>query len=272
MSARRITLHSVIHTTFRSVASVRWSTYHTSSRKRSAHEIALRPWHWAQPVQDVAPGQLWLGNPSQTQPLSFDLVCDLRGTGARPAVPVRGVRGEVVWLHAPGLRLQRQRPKDHARFERVLRCIPVYGCPDNTMVVDLEEEEGEKYITAMNRKDGILTIRTKAIILAMGCGPLLAWKRADLLPALQRLWLAGGVAVLVFLVLSATRLSQAPADAPGAVWTEVPYLSSSAMTAGVMELTYRLEDFAAERLRLRITLHGSFNARPWATNLRTVVL
>ena len=24
--------------------------------------------------------------------------------------------------------------------------------------------------------------------------------------------------------------------------------------------------------RLRITLHGSFNARPWATNLRTVVL
>ena len=37
------------------------------------------------------------------------------------------------------------------------------------MVVDLEEEEGEKYITAMNRKDGILTIRTKAIILAMGC-------------------------------------------------------------------------------------------------------
>ena len=41
-------------------------------------------------------------------------------------------------------------------------------CLTDTMVVDLEEE-GEKYITAMNRKDGILTIRTKAIILAMGC-------------------------------------------------------------------------------------------------------
>jgi AraC-like DNA-binding protein len=35
------------------------------------------------------------------------------------------------------LRLQRQRPKDHARFERVLRCVPVYGCQDNTLVVDL---------------------------------------------------------------------------------------------------------------------------------------
>ena len=43
------------------------------------------------------------------------------------------------------------------------------SCLTDTMVVDLEEEEGEKYITAMNRKDGILTIRTKAIILAMGC-------------------------------------------------------------------------------------------------------
>src|SRR3989344_2674169 len=50
-------------------------------------------WHWAQPVQDVAPGQLWLGNPGQTQPLSFDLVCDLRGTGARPPPPGRGGRG-----------------------------------------------------------------------------------------------------------------------------------------------------------------------------------
>ena len=62
------------------------------------------------------------------------------------------------------------------------------------------------------------------------------------------------------------------ADAPGAVWTEVPYLSSSAMTAGVMELTYELQHFAAERLRLRVTVHGSFNARPWVTNLRAVVL
>ena len=32
----------------------------------------------------------------------------------------------------------------------------------DTMVVDLEEEEGEKYITAMNSKDGLLTIRAKA--------------------------------------------------------------------------------------------------------------
>ena len=65
---------------------------------------------------------------------------------------------------------------------------------------------------------------------------------------------------------------QAKADAPGAQWTDVPYLSSSAMTAGVMELTYELQGFAAERLRVRVAEHGSFNARPWVTNLRAVVL
>ncbi|CAH0351438.1 AraC family transcriptional regulator [Aquabacterium sp. CECT 9606] len=34
------------------------------------------------------------------------------------------------------LRLQRQRPKDHAKFEKVFRCTPVYGCEDNALVVD----------------------------------------------------------------------------------------------------------------------------------------
>ena len=37
----------------------------------------------------------------------FDHVFDVRGLGARPDLPLRGVRGEVLWLHAPGLRLRR---------------------------------------------------------------------------------------------------------------------------------------------------------------------
>lgn len=35
------------------------------------------------------------------------------------------------------IRLQRRKPKDHARLEKLLRCVPVYGCEDNTLVVDL---------------------------------------------------------------------------------------------------------------------------------------
>ena len=31
----------------------------------------------------------------------FDIVFDVRGVGARPALPVRGVRGELVWLGLP---------------------------------------------------------------------------------------------------------------------------------------------------------------------------
>jgi AraC-like DNA-binding protein len=34
------------------------------------------------------------------------------------------------------LRLQRARPREHAVFEKVLRCTPVYGCADNRLVLD----------------------------------------------------------------------------------------------------------------------------------------
>lgn len=34
------------------------------------------------------------------------------------------------------IRLQRARPHDHDRLERVLRCVPVYGCADNAIVAD----------------------------------------------------------------------------------------------------------------------------------------
>lgn len=64
----------------------------------------------------------------------------------------------------------------------------------------------------------------------------------------------------------------AQSDAPGAPWVEVPYLSSSPQTAGVFELTYELENYTADRLRLRVTSVGSHTARPEVRNLRAVVL
>ena len=39
----------------------------------------------------------------------------------------------------------------------------------NTMVLDLSAEGREKMVTAMNREDGLLTLKSKAVILAMGC-------------------------------------------------------------------------------------------------------
>lgn len=55
-------------------------------------------------------------------------------------------------------------------------------------------------------------------------------------------------------------------------WVEVPYLSSSPQTAGVLELTYRLQDVSADRLRVRLLLSGSHSARPEIANLRVVVV
>jgi glycine oxidase len=54
-------------------------------------------WDWQRTVAEVRQGELVFdGAPSQR----FDWTFDVRGAGARPALPVRGVRGEIVWLHA----------------------------------------------------------------------------------------------------------------------------------------------------------------------------
>jgi glycine oxidase len=60
-------------------------------------------WRWSERVDQVEPGVLHV----RGQALGFDWVFDARGTGARPQLTVRGVRGEIFWLHAPGVRLRR---------------------------------------------------------------------------------------------------------------------------------------------------------------------
>lgn len=59
--------------------------------------------HWGQSVDTVAAQHLQVGS----QRVDADWVFDVRGTGARPQLPVRGVRGEILHLHAPGVRLSR---------------------------------------------------------------------------------------------------------------------------------------------------------------------
>ena len=59
--------------------------------------------HWGAVVSRAEPGALHTVRGT----VKADWVFDLRGTGARPQLPVRGVRGELVHLHAPDLRLHR---------------------------------------------------------------------------------------------------------------------------------------------------------------------
>ena len=91
-------------------------------------------WHWASPVQRAGPGTLDTPQGERV----FDWVFDVRGTGARPELPVRGVRGEIFWLQAPGLKLRRPLRLLHPRHR-------VYLVPrqDDIVVVGASEIESE---------------------------------------------------------------------------------------------------------------------------------
>jgi len=91
-------------------------------------------WHWGVTVNAVEAGVLQVGD----APHRFDHVFDVRGVGAKPALPVRGVRGEVFWLHAPGVPLHRPVRLLHPRHSVYL--VPR---PDDVIVVGASEIESE---------------------------------------------------------------------------------------------------------------------------------
>ena len=92
-------------------------------------------WRWNQRVETVAPHTL---HTDDGTPHRVDLAIDVRGLGARPALPLRGVRGEVVWLHAPGLRLLRPLRLLHPRHR-----VYVVPRPGDLFVVGASEIESE---------------------------------------------------------------------------------------------------------------------------------
>lgn len=89
-------------------------------------------------VQRVAPGTVQTGTGSTAHTHHFDHVFDVRGLGARPDLPVRGVRGEVFWLHAPGVQLQRPVRLLHPRWR-----VYVVPRPGDIVVVGATEIESE---------------------------------------------------------------------------------------------------------------------------------
>lgn len=92
-------------------------------------------WRWGQVVERLEPGRLHLAG-AATQ--DCDWAVDVRGLGARPELPMRGVRGEVVWLQAPGVTLQRPIRLLHARHR-----VYVVPRPDHHFVVGASEVESE---------------------------------------------------------------------------------------------------------------------------------
>lgn len=93
-------------------------------------------WRWGRAARHVQPHAVMLDDGER---LDADLVIDTRGLGARPEVPaLRGVRGEILWLHAPGVQLRRPVRLLHPRHRVYL--VPR---PDDQIVVGASEIESE---------------------------------------------------------------------------------------------------------------------------------
>lgn len=71
-------------------------------------------WHERTPVDSVEPERIVCGGES----FACDLAIDARGFGARPQLhDLRGVRGEVLWVHAPEVNLTRPVRLMHPRYQ-----------------------------------------------------------------------------------------------------------------------------------------------------------
>jgi glycine oxidase len=92
-------------------------------------------WHWHSPVVEVEPGALRLADGREH---CCDWALDCRGLGARPALPLRGVRGEVAVLDLPGHGLHRPLRLLHPRHR-------VYLVPrsERELIVGASEIESE---------------------------------------------------------------------------------------------------------------------------------
>jgi glycine oxidase len=96
-------------------------------------------WHWGCPVAAVEQGVLQVAYPGASpEAQRFDHVFDVRGVGARPQLPVRGVRGEIFLLHAPGAGLKRPVRLMHPRHS-----VYIVPRPDDYLVVGASEIESE---------------------------------------------------------------------------------------------------------------------------------
>ena len=91
-------------------------------------------WHWQTHVEALSPGVLH----ARGGDLGFDWVFDARGLGARPELPTRGVRGEVLWLHAPGVVLNRPLRLLHPRHR-----VYIVPRPGDIVFIGASEIESE---------------------------------------------------------------------------------------------------------------------------------
>lgn len=88
-------------------------------------------WHGNYRVESVKPGYI--------DAQAFDVVFDCRGLGAKACYPqLRGLRGELIWLHAPDVNIQRPIRYLHPRYS-----VYIAPRPDHVYIVGASEIESD---------------------------------------------------------------------------------------------------------------------------------
>lgn len=92
-------------------------------------------WHTGTIIKSVAANVIH----TEQQPHRFDLVIDSRGFGAKAELQnLRGVRGEVLWVHAPEVTLSRPVRLMHPRYQ-----LYIAPKPNHVYVIGATEIESE---------------------------------------------------------------------------------------------------------------------------------
>lgn len=91
-------------------------------------------WNFSAPIQKLSAGSITCAEVSE----QFDCVIDARGTGASKDISVRGVRGEILLLHAPGFKLHCAIRLLHPRWR-----VYIVPRPGDQIVVGATEIESE---------------------------------------------------------------------------------------------------------------------------------
>lgn len=91
-------------------------------------------WRWGVGAEAITPGTIMANGERQR----FDWVIDARGTGASGTLDIRGVRGEVIVLSAPGFVLHRPVRLLHPRWR-----VYIVPHPEDRLVIGATEIESE---------------------------------------------------------------------------------------------------------------------------------
>lgn len=143
--------------------------------KKKLIELENIKWNFDCLVEDLKPGQLFCQGTKHL----FDVVFDCRGLGGKGSYPqLRGVRGEIIWLHAPDVRIQHPVRLMHPRYSVYL--VPR---PDQIYLLGASEIEAEDMTplsvrTALELLSGVYSIHkgfseARIIKSAVNCRPTL---------------------------------------------------------------------------------------------------